>query len=219
MAKSPLRRFKEENGLSNDGIAALLTERIGEEVTTERVERQFSKGGRLPSSWADALGIDRKNPPADDPMPDFRVGDDDAPQPGANAKTVKPAKPEPVDELDWYNARSAIEAIYITIGEGVARIRHKPQIAVAFKQGAGILADDWIALAKVDARTRAVIAKLMVVGPGGKLAMDHLVLVGKIVSMEQPDGVLPGPERIVPLATPHSGAGAGDGAPGSVAAA
>lgn len=186
MAKrqSPLRRLRDELG-GNEQVAARLNE-LGQEVTGDQVAEKIRKG-MLPVAWRDALGFD----------PDeYRRGDTEPPEPGDASPKAKVASQPVPDELDWRNAKEAIVAIYVTIGEGVARVRKRPAIAEAFKMGAPILADDWIALAKVDARVRGAINKLMVVGPGGKLAMDHLILVGKIATLEKPDATrLPGPSE------------------------
>jgi len=175
-----LQDFQEAQGLSDAGVAALLTEKIGKEYTAEQVFRTKARGDKgVSKKWVDALGL----PPLQET---FRSADGDgSPEPGPSNPIVKEKVKAPVpDELDWRNAREAVIAIYVSIGKGVSMITKKPHIAQVFAQGAPVLADDWVRLARVDERTRAVLAKLTVAGPGGQLAMDHIILVGKIISLE-----------------------------------
>lgn len=198
-----LRRFMTENTLTEPGLASLLAERLDDpDIDEEKVMNVIKRGdSRVPKAWEQALELP--------PGPSRRRADETPPEAGADAPKAKPEVP---DELDWRSAKEAIVSIYVTIGQGVAQIRRKPEIAAVFKQGAPVLADDWIRLARVDARVRGVIAKLMIVGPGGQLAMDHLILVGKLVTLEEGKSggngaaTLPRPEQLVDFADGAGGA-------------
>lgn len=193
---SRLTQFQQRTGLSDEGIAALLTQETGRPVKVERVEG-VRKGGdrKLPKSWAAVFSGSNGSPP-DEPLEgqlDLEhdgdlgpIGADDPPAPGPNNPRRRPQVIVPVDPLDWRDVRTMITQMYETIGTGVGMIRRNPRVAEAFRVSAPILADDWIALAKVDPRVRAMIEKMMVVGPGGKLAMDHAILVGKVISLSGP---------------------------------
>jgi len=179
-----LQDFQKAQGLSDEGVADLLSQRLGEPVDVEQVAKAKARGDkRLPKSYVRALEL-----PEEPTGRAYRTGDGDlSPEPGEKNPIVKEKVKAPVpgvDELDWRNAREAVIAIYVSIGKGVSMITKKPHIAQVFAQGAPVLADDWIRLARVDERTRAVLAKLTVAGPGGQLAMDHIILVGKLISLE-----------------------------------
>lgn len=200
-----LQEFQKRNDLSDEGVASLLSERLGEEFTAEKVKNMKVRGDRrVPKKVVEALDLE--------PLQDLRVGDE-PPEPGPDnpiQKTTRTPAAVP-DELDWRNAREAVIAIYVAAGKGVSMILKKPDVALVFAQGAPVLADDWIALARVDERTRAVLAKLTVVGPGGKLAMDHMILITKLVSIsggaDGRVGASPTPEQVVAVAADGDGAG------------
>lgn len=205
--KSEFSKWQQAQGLSDEGMAALLSEKTGREVTVETLAEVRNKGGLR--RYHKVLGIDAESQ-------QFRAGDDGAaPEPGESNPREKPFRPEPVDELDWRSAEEAITAAYVAIGQGVSMIRKRPEIAEVFKAGAPILARDWVALGKVDPRVRSVITKVTVAGPMGALAMDHLVLIGKLLTLERnviSAANIPGADEIAGIYVPPSANGSGDGA-------
>lgn len=216
--KSPLVLLREDLG-GNDQLASHLSELTGDEVTGADVGEKIRKG-MFPKAWREALGIE--------PEPRFRHGDDELPD--AGSREAQPPKPKTQEllDLDWAQARTAIVAIYSGLGQGYAMVTKDKSVAniidgvglpAGSKSPAEVLADDWIALARVDERARKIVRALTVAGPSGKIAVDHLVLVNAIMSRKRADGRVepPRPQEIVELHP--DGFAAGDGAVGPVAAA
>jgi hypothetical protein len=207
--------WQAEHDLDDEAMADLMSERLGKAVSLKTYRTaKYRSNDRIPKSYLRALSIQESDgftgPDSDAPG----LRDDDLP-PGS------PPAPEPqktggeIISLDWASTRSALIMIYGSIGVGVSHLLSDPVYAKVLQKAAPMLADDWLALAKVHPATAAFLRKLTLGGPGGKLLADHVTVVYALVIRRTDDGyVIPKPKD-TPI--PADGAGLGADSVRSVA--
>lgn len=210
----PLRQFMRDNDLSEEGVAALLSERLEADVPVERV-RSYLHSGRLTKQWGEALGIVE---------PTIREGDDVTPQPSPSSPRAKVDPPAGLPDIDFAQARVAIVQLHSIAAAMITRAMKetergiRPTVAEIMttpgqaggKAPCELLADDWIALARVDERARKIVGALSAGGPAGQLVFDYALIVIAVLSRARPDGTVEVPRareaaQFVPAPAPDGG--------------
>lgn len=217
--------YQREHDLTDEGMAAHLSELLGRDVSVDELAER--KRGFPTKEYREALNIG----------PAYRAADDGHPAVGEKAPKAK-AEIEILPDLDWAQARVAIKELHTVAAKMLsAALKERErgirptvaEIMVTSRDGSKapceILADDWIALAKVDARAHRILSVLSAGGPAGKLVFDYALIIIAVLTRKAADGTVEVPtareaHRFIPEppAEPQDG-GAGifaPGAPGAV---
>lgn len=172
-----LRAFKQDTGLSNEGLASLLAERTGRELTAVQVETLM--GRKQANKWVvDALEL-KPEPMPEEPVsvfpPDW--SDEDSPVEPDSPKPRGELEPASVFDFDVAETRLILVSAYQVAGKGAAYVGKNEAYERAFDLHAERCADAWIALARRDQKVARVLASLTSGGAWGQLVLIHLSLV------------------------------------------
>lgn len=183
--------FQKDNRLSDEGIAALLSERLERDFSAEQIAKMKGRA-RTPKYVAEALGIEREQPDktAADPNSSSRIPDpppaplwpdDESPNEPDRATGVALEPAEPFD-FDAAETRLMLVEAYRVAGKGAAYVGKNDQYERAFDLHAERCADAWLSLARRDARVAKALASLTSGGAWGQLLLIHLSLVLSVLA-------------------------------------
>lgn len=210
--RNELVDWQEAAGLSDEGLAVLLSDRTEREVPVERVRRWRVRPAQVPLYVREALGLDQRreeaatapHEPSSDEQP-FRVGDEPPAEPEAAERQPRPqpgrALEPVVPDFDVRTVHEVLTTAYQMVGKGAQYAARpnadglKPDYERVFDAHAVRCADAWIELAKRDAKVARVLTTLTAGGAWGQVVLIHgslvaslLVVAGKI---RVPDGAVP----------------------------
>lgn len=177
-----IRGIREETGASHDEIAALLTDRLGRTISAARVKVIEKDPGRLPKSWAAALGLDAP-PQGDGQEPADGLRESAPPRPPSE-DAVQPRAASPaqgVDSSGFGAVRDRIAKFYGAVGAGTSMLTQNDGYAKVADAYSRDLADAWIAAARENVNVAKIVAFMESGGPVGELVIAHLILVGGFV--------------------------------------
>lgn len=169
-----LADFRDQRGLSNDELAALLNERgvsiQGRSVDGRDVARRLRKG--MPKYWAAALELDNETPPPPPPDadPSSKRPQEDAPKPPPGAKIEVPVPDA--------GARKRISGAYKFAGAALAAGSGSQGVAHVWGDSSDRIADLWIEAAKENPWASRFVELMSAGGTTGDLAAAHLYLAG-----------------------------------------
>lgn len=166
---SDLKSYQTSEGLSDDQMAALLTERLGREISAKGYKIVSSRKG-APPEWLEALSIVPQEPVDSRPV---SSSDEDkvsaTPQVPRPAALALPFEPQ--------SARLTIVMIYTAAGKGAGLALRNDQVAQLWTESAPALADAWIEWARESPTVANYIRALTLGGPAGQVVFVHANLL------------------------------------------
>lgn len=211
---STLAAFQSEAGLSDEGLASLISDRTERVVPPERLRRWKAGRTETPKYVREALGLPEPEPESADEL-NYRLGDEPPTEPGsgrvAGADGDRPSREpgralEPVvPAFDELAVRTVLVTAYEMVGKGAQYAARpgpdgtKPDYVAAFDAHAERCADAWIALAKHDAKVARVLVSLTAGGPWGNVILIHGSLIATLLVVS---GKVKVPEGSIPMAPP-----------------
>lgn len=165
---SVISSWQQEMGLDDEQMAALLSERLGKDISVGGYQR-MGKRQNVPAAWLDALELSPQEP--------------GSPRPKRKQEVV-----EPTMALDVASAKTQLTLIYTFAGKGASIALRSPDVAGIWAGHAPRIADAYVRWAETNATVRQVLSYLTLGGPAGELVLLHATLiVGTLVASERLD--------------------------------
>lgn len=170
-----LRNYQTAEGLDDEQMAALLSEKLGR--TVGAAGYRIVKGRRdAPAEWLEALGIAPQEPT-------YKPDKDAPPVPSPQDPTGGAPKPVGILPFEPASARMQIALIYTMAGKGAAiparrlgtddALKRAERIERIWAVHAPQIADAYIEWARENSTVAHYIGMLTLGGPGGKLVILH----------------------------------------------
>lgn len=213
-----LRSYQQAEGLTDEQMAALLTDKLGRPISVTGYKTVKTRKG-APDEWLEAIGIAPQEPTDSDHRAANAPPPDDAPD--MNTGTERPPPTAPVAGVlpfEPATAQMQITLVYTMAGRGAAIALRSPQVADIWAQHAPQIAAAYIEWARYNPRVAHYIGALTLGGPAGQLVLLHgsLLVTTLIVSGRiNPEQFIPpmGQETdTINEPTPDEGATNGDSA-------
>lgn len=216
-----IRSYQNAEGLSDEQMAALLTDKLGRPISVAGYKTVKSRKG-APDEWLETLGIAPQEPTdadyaaATDSKP--RDWDDDSPDMDASAPRERKTRESPVAmplPFEPATAQMQLTLIYTMAGRGAAIALRSPEVAEVWANHAPQIAAAYIEWARYNPRVAHYIAAVTLGGPAGQLVLLHgsLLVTTLIVSGRvKPENFIPpvGQETDTIDEPPNEGATNGD---------
>lgn len=200
-----IRNYQESEGLDDEQMAALLSERLGRAVSIQGF--RIIRGRKdAPLEWLEALSIAPKDPSG---------GGNDGGNDGDEGTRKPPPSPVAVLPFDIPTTKQAIVLIYTTAGKGAAIGMRCPPVAGVWANHAPAIADAYIKWAYENATVARYLGALTFGGMAGQLVIMHATLLIQtlIVSGKfDPGMIVPGAGRTPQETDTIGGEGNGDDA-------
>ena len=173
-----IRSYQAAEGLSDEQMAALLTDKLGRTISVAGFKAVRSRKG-APDEWLQVLGIAPLEPTdsdirADEPAPD-------APDMNAGGEQREPRGGHPPQPLplpfEPATAEMQITLIYQMAGRGAAYALKSPPVADVWAQAAPGIAAAYIEWARYNSRVAHYIRAITLGGPAGQLLLMHASLI------------------------------------------
>lgn len=171
-----LKQYQDSEGLSDEQMAALLTEKLGRNIGVRGYQIIRARKD-APAAWLEALSIVPHDPTHVQENNPVRGADEGPRDPGGDRDSqVRRAVSDAMLPFEPQTAHTAIVLIYTMAGRGASAVMGAPQVAEVWTGFAPHIATAYIEWAKENETVARIIAAVTLGGAGGKVVMLHASL-------------------------------------------
>ncbi len=179
---NPLKEYRTRFGMSQEELAAELTDKLGRLVKPSRIRTlEVSGASRIPKSYAEALDLTSLDTSSQGWDTGAETRESDPPRPPDGAASGPPDAAPVHADGSFTSVRDRIAKAYGAIGAGASMLTQNQGYAVVADAYSRDLADAWVAAAQENANVARIVAFMESGGPVGELVIAHLILVGGFV--------------------------------------